>query len=310
MRRWSLSGFPSWLESLTVQHPAAVDRVLGEELTLSLQEVGDGSAYSMFLQNISHAPPILAALFAPRIRAWLTAGAQVDVTPKNQKPGRTFGKQSKSSFKSGTDDDRRFIQTTATRRLADGLTASFAKTWLAALLNLSPATGVETLEKGLEKPAASKTGVGVQLFATLFDRNYGGIGVNLRASGFSPPLLLQLLRLAYRHVRRKDDVHHEGSYSPDTRDRAEQGRNEVLSALLATRGPESWAVKLEMAADPLFEHMRDRVIALADQRAAEEADNLDTYRGPICNSGQDRGITAHHARRHVCAHAQPARRYQ
>ncbi len=269
-----LSGFPSWLESLTVRHPAAVDRVLGEELALSLQEVGDGNAYSMFLQNISHAPPILAALFAPRIRAWLTAVAQVDVTPNSQEAGQNLRQAIEILIRSGTDDDRRFIQTTATRRLADGLTAPFAKTWLAALLNLSPAAGVETLEKGLEKPAASKLGAGVQLFAALFDRDYGGIGVNLRTSGFSPPLLLQLLRLAYRHVRLKDDVHHEGSYSPDTRDRAEQGRNEVLSALLATTGPESWAVKLEMAADPLFEHMRDRVIALADQRAAEEADNL------------------------------------
>ena len=36
-----LNGFPSWLESLAIQHPAAVDRVLGEELSLSLREVTD-----------------------------------------------------------------------------------------------------------------------------------------------------------------------------------------------------------------------------------------------------------------------------
>ncbi len=73
---------------------------------------------------------------------------------------------------------------------------------------------------------------------------------------FSPPLLLRLLRLAYQHVRREDDAHHEGSYSPDTRDHAEKSRNAVLSALLSTTGPEGWAVKLEMAADPLFAHMK------------------------------------------------------
>jgi hypothetical protein len=269
-----LNGFPSWLEGLVVQHPAAVDRVLGEELRLSLFEVTRGSSYSMFLQNISHAPAIVAALFVPRIRAWLTEVAQVDVKPNNQESRQNVRQAIEILIQNGNDNDRRFIETTARHGLADGIASSFAKIWLAALLDLNAAAGVEAFEKGLKRCAASKAGVGVQLFAELFDRDYGGIGVNLRAPGFTPPLLLRLLRLAYQHVRLEDDVHREGSYSPDARDRAERGRDSVLSALLATTGPEGWAAKLEMAADPLFEHMRDRVIALAEQRTAEEADNV------------------------------------
>ena len=69
-------------------------------------------------------------------------------------------------------------------------------------------------------------------------------------------------------------MHHEGSYSPDTRDDAEKGRNAVLSALLSTTGAEGWKAKLEMAADPLFDHIKDRVIALAEEKAAEEADSI------------------------------------
>ena len=146
--------------------------------------------------------------------------------------------------------------------------------WLPALLHLNAVAGVEALERTLEESTASKTGAGVSLFAELFDRDYGGIGVDLGAPGFTPPFLLQLLRLAYQHVRIEDDVVHEGSYSPDTRDNAEESRNAVLSALLSTTGPEGWAVKLEMAADPLFDHIKDRIIALAEERAAEEADNV------------------------------------
>src|SRR3954463_16244434 len=41
-----LNGFPSWLESLAVEHPAVVDRVLGEELSFSLREATDANAYS------------------------------------------------------------------------------------------------------------------------------------------------------------------------------------------------------------------------------------------------------------------------
>lgn len=269
-----LNGFPSWLESLAVEHPAAIDRVLGEELSLSLREVTDANAYSMFLQNISHASAIIAALFIPRIRAWLTEIAQVDAKPNNPQSAQNLRQAIEILVKSGNDDDRRFIEMTARQRLTDGLAVPFASVWLPALLHLNAVAGVEALEMGLKDSAASKTGAGVQLFADLFARDSGGISVDLRAPGFTPPLLLRLLRLAYQHVRIGDDAHHEGSYSPDTRDNAEKSRNVVLSALLSTTGPEGWAVKLEMSDDPLFVHIKDRAVALAQERAAEEADSV------------------------------------
>ena len=269
-----LNGFPSWLESLAIEHPAVVDRVLGEELSLSLREVTDANTNSIFLQNISHASAIIAALFVPRIRAWLSEVASVDAKPNNPQFGQNLRQAVEILFKSGNDDDRRFIEMTARQRLADGLAVPFAKVWLAALLHLNAVAGVEALEKGLKESAPSKTGVGVQLFGGLFDPAYGGMGIDLRASGFTPALLLRLLRLAYQHVRKGEDAHHEGSFSPDTRDDAEQSRNTILSALLSTTGAEGWAVKLEMAADPLFDHFKDRAIALAQERAAEEADSL------------------------------------
>jgi len=177
-------------------------------------------------------------------------------------------------IKCGTDDDRRFIETTARQRLADGLGVPSANVWLPVLLHLNAVAGAETLEKGLKECQASRmgAGAGVQWFAKLFDHDHGGIGVNLRAPEFTPPLLLRLLRLAYQHVRTGDDAQHEGSYSPAMRDNAERSRNAVLSALLSTSGPEGWVIKLEMAADPLFEHIKDRAIALAEESAAEEAD--------------------------------------
>jgi hypothetical protein len=58
------------------------------------------------------------------------------------------------------------------------------------------------------------------------------------------------------------------------RDNAEKSRSELLSALFSTTGPEGWAIKLEMATDPLFDHFKDRAIALAEEMAAEEADSV------------------------------------
>jgi hypothetical protein len=269
-----LNGFPSWLESLAIEHPAAVDHVLGEELTLSLREAVDADAYSLFLQNISHASAIVAKLFVPRIRAWLTEVAKAEAKPNNPQSEQNLRQAVGILLKCGNEDDWRFIESIAKQRLANGLAVPFAGVWLPALLHLNPIAGVEVLEQALKDSVASTTGAGVQMFAQLFGGDHGGFGFDLSAPGFTPPLLLRLVRLAYQHVRIGDDAHHEGGYTPDTRDHAERGRDAILSALLATTGPEGWAVKLKMANDPLFAHFKDRAIALAQQRAAEEADSV------------------------------------
>jgi hypothetical protein len=269
-----LNGFPSWLESLAIEYPAAVDRVVGEELTVSLRETVDQNAYSMLLQNILHASAIVAALFIPRIRTWLTEVAKADATFNAPQSEQNLRQAVEILLKNANEDDRLFIESTAKQRLSNDLAMPFASVWLPALLHVNPMAGVEVLELRLRDSSVSTTGAGVELFAELFDRNHGGIGFDLSAPGFTAPLLLRLLRLAYRHVRIEDDAYHEGHYSPGTRDYAERGRNAVLNALLGKTGPEGWAVKLEMANDPLFAHLKDRAIALAQEKAAEEADSV------------------------------------
>jgi hypothetical protein len=265
------NGFPFWLESLAIEHPAAVDRILGEELSHSLREAIDTDAYSMFLQNISHASAIIAALFIPRVRSWVTEIAKAQTEPNHSHSGQNLRQATRILLESGNDEDRRFLESIAKQRLESGLSVPFARVWLPVLLHLNPTAGVEAIERGLKDTAISKTGAGVQLFAQAFHRDRGN-AVDLGATGFTPSLLLRLVRQAYRHVQIEDDAQHEGSYSPDTRDDAERGRSAVLSALLSTTGVEGWTAKLEMANDPLFAHFRDRAIALAQEKAAEEAD--------------------------------------
>ena len=111
-----LNGFPSWLESLAVEYPAAVDRVLGQELSLSLREAIDTNAYSMFLQNISHASSIVSALFIPRIRAWLLDISEIKAKPNAAHSDQNLRQAVQILLKSGSDDDRRFIES-----IADGV---------------------------------------------------------------------------------------------------------------------------------------------------------------------------------------------
>lgn len=269
-----LNGFPSWLESLAVAHPAVVDRVLGRELSLSLRESTDANAYSIFLQDVSYASPVVAALFIPRIRAWLMEVATTDAKSNHSSSEQCLDQAVQILMQSESKENHQVLESIAEQRMVEGLAIPHAGVWLRALLQLNPPAGVEAFENGLKDCIVSSAGIGVQWFARLFGSNRDGVGVDLTAPGFTPALLLRLVRLAYCHVRIEHDAYHEGSYSPDTRDHAERGRNTVLSALLATTGSEGWAAKLEMAKDPLFAHFKDRAIALAQEKAAEEADNV------------------------------------
>lgn len=122
----------------------------------------------------------------------------------------------------------------------------------------------------IEMVEPSERSDAVTWLASLFGDRPDGIG--LSNERFTPQQLLRLLRLAYRHVRIQDDAHHEGVYSPDTRDNAERARNSIETALLNAKGEEGLAAKLEMAADPLCAHFKDHILALAEESWAQEID--------------------------------------
>jgi hypothetical protein len=269
-----LNGFPSWLDSLVEAHPAAVDSVLGQELALQLLEPLDATDHPIFLQNIRHASPQVAALFVPRIRAWLDENHGNVGGNNHDAAERRLSQAVEVLQHSGDPETARHLEALATRALSAGLDAPFASVWLPVLMQLNPEAGVDVLERGLQDQSSEARGTAVRWFSTLFGQDHGSAPVDVRGGRFSPALLLRLVRLVYRHVRPADDANHEGSYSPDTRDHAEHGRGAILKALLATTGSEGWAAKLEMAADPLFAHFRDRAIAIAYERAAEEADGV------------------------------------
>jgi hypothetical protein len=267
-----LNGFPSWMDGLASAYPAAVDRVLGAELTASLNELGEAHTHSMFLQNVRYASPAVAQLFVPRVRTWLSEVSADERQSNHPASEHNLNQAIEILLKYGNEEDRRFLESTALRRLSSGLAAPQATVWLPVLFQLNPAAAVDILENGLAASPVSSVGDGAQWLARLLGRHQSAI--NLAEPGFTPKLLLRLVRLAYAHVRIGDDVRHEGVHEIGTRDHAEEARNTVLSALLATTGIEGWNAKLDLAHDPLLAHFKDRAIALAQEKSAEEADGV------------------------------------
>jgi hypothetical protein len=265
-----LNGLPLWMESLASAHPGAVDVTLGNELTLQLSGKAGAGWHSMLLQNIGQAPDSVAALFVPRLRNWLDSpSTKFSGDNEDGAPAR-LERVLSSLLKHGDDELREHIGRLAQSSLDEKPSLPIARVWLSALMRLKPQAGVEALEGRIASIEPSQRSEAVTWFAALFGDRHDAI--NLTKPAFTPNLLLQLLRLSYRHVRPADDVKHVGAYTPDERDNATWARNQLVNALLDANGEEGWAAKLEMAADPLFAHFKYRIRAVAEERWAEEID--------------------------------------
>jgi len=264
-----LNGFPFWLETLVDSHPEAVDKVLGAELTLSLRE-NPTESHSSALQDLQHASPKVAALLLPRVREWVEAMLKPDtgVVASDLLVDQAID----VLMKFGSEDDRSFLERAVARFLKGGLDVKGARIWLPLLFRLNPARGTEVLEAGVARITPGKKTEAVGWFARLFGREDGSNAVYVKGAGFTPSVMLRLIRLAYIHVRPQDDTCHEGTFTPDTRDNAEHARNALLSAILDLGGAEGWATKMSLIADPLFAGFADRGRVLAEGKAAEEAD--------------------------------------
>ena len=267
-----LNSLPQWIESLVDVHPGVVSRTLGNELSWELNQPADDYGHSRLLQEISYAPTKLTRLLLPRLESWLNFYWDQINGAKNETA--RLRRVTWVILKYGTAAERERLRGWALQGLKRHLPFALRLVWLSNLMRIDPQAGVEMLEDQIEIVEPSERSDAVTWLASLF----GGIedAIDLGGKHFTPQLLLRLVRLAYRHVRKQDDAHHDDCYSPDTRDDAESARANIFAALINAKGRDALAVKREMAADPLFVDFKDRILYLAEENWAQEVDS-DVY---------------------------------
>lgn len=268
-----LNGFPSWFEDLVLAHPAAVDTVLGPELLDELKQVAKTHAHCMFLQCIRNSSENITKIFFPRIQTWVDGfNHEVQEGEDANAVAERLRRVVDLLLNAGDANCKAKILAMARRQLGRGVDSDFERVWLPVLMRLSPSEGVDQLEKIVSKLSPLEQDQVLQWISFLFgDRSDGADGIG--EVEFTPALLLRLVRLAYRHVHPSGDAVHDGTFTPGLRDHAERGRGVLVNTLLNARGADGWAVKLEMANDPMFSHFRDRALHLAKEKAAEEAES-------------------------------------
>jgi hypothetical protein len=268
-----MDGVPPWLAQLIAHHPDVIDRTLGLELSAQLEDA-ISFAFPGLLADFSRADHGVMEFFAPRVREWLsTTPAGFD---GEHEQARIYDHIERAiDYLLRCSGDKTTLLDLGRRRLEDDPGSPFVLLWLMLLLSTAPEEAVPTLERLIEAQAPqARYELSINLFAAFSDRRSARFCPDLSDPRFTPPLLLQLVRLAYAQIRLEDDIDRAGTgvYSPTARDEAQHGRSAVLGALLSRTGPQAWAVKQAMRADPLFAHFKDRLDQLAREKAASEAE--------------------------------------
>lgn len=267
-----LNGLPQWLEDVTSKHQSAIDSILGNELSWELKQPAE--VHSSLLQGLGNTSKNVAKLFIPRVKNWLENDYPTIDIENVAKVSERIRLVTDVILKHGHSIEVERIQKIAIKKLEQKMLFAENLIWLSILMRTDPTMGVEKLAFQLKAIIPKERSEAVTWFANLFGGRRSS--VSLTDKRFTADCLLRLLRLAYSHVKISDDVYHEGSYSPDVRDDAEQARNNIVSALLNYDGVDGLAAKFKMAADPLCAHFKHRIIALASEHWAQEIDS-DVY---------------------------------
>lgn len=269
-----LNGLPSWLGRLAKEHPTEVEATIGTELLDELLNAGgDAGWHSMVLQSLRSSTQDIAQLLLPRLVAWLAWSG-----PKLMQLAHSLSSEQKLSQVVGVllahagPEIKGHLKERAAAQVRTAGTGPYLLFWLPVLFSLAPLRGVEAMLAVLATLPVEPNGAAVRIIGSLFSKRTDP-GFTDWLSKLAPDHLLQLTLEFHRHVRSEDDLVHDTVFSPGARDFAENGRRYIFDALMKASGPEALRAKLALAADPLFERLRDRIAALAQERLAEEIDS-------------------------------------
>lgn len=268
-----LNGLPEWLSALADAHAAVVERVVGAELEDELAGSGESTSWhSMLLQGLRYGHRTIGQLMLPRLLSWLMGpGRLLMQQPHRQADESKIDQVISALLTHGDQSLRQWLRELATGQASAAGHGRYLFFWLPVLFRLSPVRGAGLLLPMLEMLPVERRGIAVQAIGSLFasHRVEGSTDWNKEIPAC---MLLSMTRAFYRHVTPDTDYKHDGVYSPDFRDNAEDGRSYAYNALIKAQGPEAFNAKLALAEDPMFAYAKDRIVAMARERLAEETD--------------------------------------
>jgi hypothetical protein len=258
-------GYPEWIDTLVNAYPQVVLPIVKAEVASQWSVAVNARSdflYRYGTPAVSLQRPIQAMLLEQVLKT------EAPNTPALDRSIRII-----RNFQLNEAEKRRLLRVVR-RRYGTHVGAgrdNDALSYLALILWLDSDTGVTDLTAWLNGAAPeSRRARAEHTLGKLFDRHDSFISGTL--SRASIPTLEKLLQTAYSHIRPEHDAVHEGSYTPDARDRAEGARSAILSALLDRPGADAYRAMVRAANDPDFAVRSERFRELARGKAERDAE--------------------------------------
>lgn len=277
----SEDGYPTWLNPLLDLHCAAVLPVVKDELEREWR--APAQQHGPILQHLAHRQNTIHPALHP-ILFQIIVGCATPETHRAEQGLRILQRiemeaTMRSRIKDAVtarldapcDDDGRMLVDLATLFFFDAPAASER---LVALLDATP-----------EPQRKARTELAL---ARLFGRDHSLVPGVLAT--LDTTILEKLARFAYARVSPDQDVRHEGSYTPDTRDGAESARSALLNALLERPGEQAYSAVHALADAGIAGVRATRFRELARGKAERDCENAPWTATDVVTFEQ-RGIT-------------------
>jgi hypothetical protein len=259
-----LNGLPDWLSQLALVHPSETAAVLDHEIGVEIAEDAVATHYKT-LQSLSNAELPLKQLMAAPLLKQLT---QRNAIPE---PALAFilGILSESI---PTNLRHAFLNLVVDRAALGDVPEEAL--YLGAAFAVDSDAAAEALSSKLDKlPEDEQTELVERVLPLLFGDRALTSGPNPKALSFA--CLVRIVRIAYSTVRVGEDRQRPSgvAYSPDQHDRAQWARNAAFKALIDTPGRATFEALLAFREVTDFPISRDRLLSMAIDRAAADAES-------------------------------------
>ncbi len=265
-----LNGFPEWYTLFVKTQPKATQKALITELKKELKDVS-ALPHPPTLNKVQHGNSELKKLVFPFLKTLLMKWPGF---PKKQAKRNIYNQNLDrllSILTAADSADINVLQLCEKRFLANPNHSS-AAIWLRGVFYCNLTDGIEAFSKAIPKLSrANRKNQPIEWFGTIFG-DYYRPDTQININNVNVNSLLLLTKLVYEHVRCEDDVQHEGIYTPNIRDKAEQARTRILGALIEKPGNETLDILITLANNPLFAHISDWLRLKARERSAKDSE--------------------------------------
>lgn len=245
---------PDWLNLLAIAHSAAVSTALLECVTHEWTMAPDPTRVYGVLSRVLGRADVLGPLVRPGVLQLLHG------SDPTQPLLLDFALRLLS-----TDRPVELKAVAADRARKLPVDSAAAGLWTVAWLRADPESALAWLESFAQHDAGADRVV-LNLCASLRGGDLMRPVHDLYAAYMNPPLLKRLIAVIYRRVRLAEDVRRAGSYTPNSRDYAQEFRNGLTSAMADQRGGEIAALLTELAEDPFLAPIRDTILMRRDNQ--------------------------------------------